>query len=320
MDAIRRHLAALGPSWTHWTALPLMAYPPWVVFGRGQLRWEWIAFFFVVPLCAFGARWSRKLYMGLLPIAIVPVVYDAMGSVKYLGMTPESVHVCDLRGYELALFGVGSGSARMTLQDFFLVHRSDLADLYFAIPYGGFIAIQIIFAIYLYTRSREGFLRYGWTFLFLNLTGFLTYHIYPSAPPWYYHQTHSCLADFTTHASPGSHLANVDRIVGVPYFASFYGRSSDVYGAVPSLHIAYPILIMIEGWPILRVAGRSLTVVFWASMTCAAVYLDHHYVIDIVMGILYTAAIYPICRVAVARFGRAPTPVAATNLAHGATV
>ena len=26
--------------------------------------------------------------------------------------------------------------------------------------------------------------RFAWTFFFLNVAGFLTYHLYPAAPPW----------------------------------------------------------------------------------------------------------------------------------------
>jgi membrane-associated phospholipid phosphatase len=314
MTDLRAHLRSLGPAWTHWTTLPLIAWPLYVVFGRGELRWEWIAFFFVVPAVAFIGPRTRTLYVGLFPIAVVPVIYDGMRVVKYLGITPERVHICDLRNGELSLFGVGSGAGRVTLQDYFLVHRSDVADLFFAIPYGTFIFVAIAFGVFLFTKSFAAIQRYGWTFLWLNVAGFLTYHIYPSAPPWYYHLTHSCLADLTAHASEGVHLANVDRIIGVSYFASFYGRSSDVFGAVPSLHVAYPALIVIEGWPFFRALGRAVSLLFWASMCCAAVYLDHHYVIDVLLGLVYTAVIYLACKGFLARLDRKRSRGAAADM------
>lgn len=38
--------------------------------------------------------------------------------------------------------------------------------------------------------------------------------------------------------------------------------------------------------------GRLLAVLFLVSMCSAAVYLDHHWIIDIVLGIGYTLAVY----------------------------
>jgi membrane-associated phospholipid phosphatase len=77
-------------------------------------------------------------------------------------------------------------------------------------------------------------------------------------------------------------------MMGLAYFTGFYGRSSDVFGAVPSLHIAYPLLMIIEGWSRRHIGLRIGLVAFYAWMCCAAVYLDHHWVVDIVLGSLYT--------------------------------
>jgi membrane-associated phospholipid phosphatase len=92
-------------------------------------------------------------------------------------------------------------------------------------------------------------------------------------------------------------LARVDRWLGVPYFAGFYGRASDVFGAVPSLHVGYPLLIVLYAWPMTGVLGRTLTLAFFASMCFAAVYLDHHWIIDVIVGILYTVVVEGCARV-----------------------
>jgi len=309
MTDLRAHLRALGPAWTHWTVLPLTLWPAFVILGRGQIRWEMFALFVVVLALAFIGPRTRRLYVGLYPLGMVAIVYDSMRDIKNWGISPATIHVCDIRESERVLFGIGSGPSRVTLQDYFLVHRSDLADLYFAIPYGTFIAVSIVFAIFLFMRSFVAIQRYSWTFLCVNLAGFATYHIYPAAPPWYYHLTHSCVADLATHASEGVHLANVDRLLGIPYFNGFYGRSSDVFGAVPSLHVAYPLLIVIEGWVLFGPIRRGLSLLFLASMCVAAVYLDHHYVIDVLLGLFYTTVVYLVCRAIFARLARfKPTP------------
>jgi hypothetical protein len=303
---LRSHLRSLGPPWTHWTVLPLIGWPLFVILGLRELRWEFIAMVPVVLVMAFYGPRLRKLYVGLYPLATVAVVYDAMRFVKNIGISPENIHVCDLREHELALFGVGSGASRMTLQDFFLVHHWDSLDVYCAVPYGTFIFVSMVFGVFLYLRSFVALQRYGWTFLCMNLAAFATYHIYPAAPPWYYHVTHSCVADMATHASEGSHLANVDRILGIPYFNSFYGRSADVFGAVPSLHVAYPLLILIEGWALFGPIRRGFAILFTVSMCFAAIYLDHHYVIDVLLGLTYAIGIRYAFRALFARLGRTP--------------
>jgi membrane-associated phospholipid phosphatase len=184
---------------------------------------------------------------------------------------------------------------KVTLQDYFLQHSSNVADLYFAIPYGTFIYVSVIFATYLYFKDYPALRRYAWTFFLMNIAAYVTYHVYPAAPPWYYH-ARGCVADLSAHANEGSHLANVDAMIGYPYFGAFYGRSADVFGAVPSLHVAYPLLIVLEGWKNFGVIGRTFAVIFWVSMMCAAVYLDHHWIIDVIIGLGYASGCYLLAR------------------------
>ncbi len=131
------------------------------------------------------------------------------------------------------------------------------------------------------------FRAFGWTFLALNVAGFATYHLYPAAPPWYV-QERGCLVDLSAHASEGPNLARVDAWLGIGWFHAFYGRSSDVFGAVPSLHVAYPLLCLLFGWRTWRAPGRVLGASFFDLMCFAAVYLAHHWVTDVVVGVVFT--------------------------------
>jgi len=74
---------------------------------------------------------------------------------------------------------------------------------------------------------------------------------------------------------------------------------------VPSLHVAYPLLIALEGfrgfaklrrarflvWPL-----RVVAALFFACMVGAAVYLDHHWIIDVVVGIGYALVAFTVFR------------------------
>ena len=134
------------------------------------------------------------------------------------------------------------------------------------------------------------------------MAGFTTYHIYPAAPPWYFH-AHGCTVDMATHASEGPNLARVDAALGFRYFAGFYGRSNDVFGAMPSLHVAYPLLIVLEGWKNFRAPLRAASVMFSATMIFAAVYLDHHWVLDVIAGLSYCLVAHLLMRFVFARLG-----------------
>jgi hypothetical protein len=290
MKRLLDHIRTLGPAWTHLTAVPPMAYTAYLVLVRGERRWEMVALFFVIAFLGFYSKRSRHLYEGLYPMWMTALLYDSMRFVKNVGLSANRVHVCDLRQHELDLFGVTSGGVRMTLQDYFYAHPSSFLDLYCAVPYGTFLYVSVLFATYLYFKDFVALKRYTWTFFLMNVVAFATYHVYPAAPPWYFH-AHGCTADLSAHAYEGTHLAAVDAMLGMHYFSSFYGRSADVFGAVPSLHVAYPLLIVLEGWTHFKAFGRGLAILFAASMIFAAVYLDHHWVIDVLLGLTYAGTL-----------------------------
>ena len=286
MKRIWRHMRGL---WPRYTLLPVAPFVIWTLFwvARGKLRWDHIAVCVIAVLTAYGGKTAKRLYFGVLPLGLVGLLYDAMRFVANVGLSESTVHVCDLRALEMSWFGITSGGVRQTLHDWAQAHATAALDVFFAVPYGIFIYAVLGFEIFLFLKNYQAALRFTWGFLFLNVLGFLTYHVYPAAPPWYYHQ-YGCIVDLHAHASPGANLLRVDRMMGLAYFTGFYGRSSDVFGAVPSLHVAYPLLMAIEGWSGRHLIGRVALVVFYLWMCTAAVYLDHHWVIDILLGTLYT--------------------------------
>ncbi|MCC6522277.1 MAG: inositol phosphorylceramide synthase [Polyangiaceae bacterium] len=295
--------------WPRYTLLPPLPFAAYflVVAGLGRVRVDHVIMVLLVPALAYGNAATKKLCVGTYPMALVGLLYDAMGPLKNLGLTPENVHNCDLRAVELALFGVGSGAERMTLQDWFLEHHSPVLDVYFAIPYGLYIFAALGFGVYLYFRDFRRLQLFAWGFFVVNVVGYVTYHLYPAAPPWYYH-AHGCVVDLTVSASEGPALARVDALTGLGYFAGLYGRSNAVFGAMPSLHAAYPTLILLAGWRVLRWPGRSLGIVFLLSMAIGAVYLDHHWVIDVLVGLGYALAAFGVVALAARRLGRVPVP------------
>jgi hypothetical protein len=220
-------------------------------------------------------------------LALTGVAYDALRFLKNIGLAPTEVHTCDLERLDARLF-LGPGG--QSWPAWFLAHGNLGWDVFFAIPYSVFVYVPIGYAFWLYRADYDRMRRYTWTFFAVNLAGFITYRLFPAAPPWYVH-TQGCLVDLTAPASPGAHLARVDAWLGVNYFTSVYAHSNQVFGAMPSLHAAYPLLIVFAGWGRNGRLGRAVTVGFWLWMCAAAVYLDHHWVADVTVGCIFGALV-----------------------------
>lgn len=263
--------------------LPLVGYPA-VVLAGGALRWELVATLVVAPLLAFGGPRTKRLFFGVYPLALIGILYDLMRLGRDVGVTPERVHLCDLRDLELSLFGIAEAGGRITPSDWLQRHASLPVDLVAAVPYGTFLYACVAFTVFAFRKDLLAMKRFGWGFFAVNVLGFATYHLLPAAPPWYY-ATHGCVVDVMARASEGPNLARVDAVLGVPYFRGMYGRSSDVFGAMPSLHVAYPLLIVLEGYALFGPWLRAASIAFFGTMCFAAVYLEHHWILDVLAGI-----------------------------------
>lgn len=89
-------------------------------------------------------------------------------------------------------------------------------------------------------------------------------------------------ADLTVAPSAAG-AARFDELLGIRYFSNFYARNPNVFGAMPSLHVAYPTVAAFFLWrqgPLLRAFG----LLFAALVAFSAIYLVHHYVLDVVAG------------------------------------
>jgi inositol phosphorylceramide synthase catalytic subunit len=257
---------------------------------RGTVRWDQVAVALFATALALGPARAKRLLRGLLPLGLVGLTYDAMRFVEHWGVSESTVHVCDLRAVEARWFGITRGGERITLHDWLQPRATPWLDLLAAAPYGAFLAVVFGYCVYLFARNFEAQQRFGWSFLAVNLLGFVTYHLYPAAPPWYFHR-YGCVVDLHAAASAGPNLTRVDAMLGITYFAGLYGRASDVFGAVPSLHVSYPTLMLAVGWRVQGRIGRALLVLFVLWMSLSAVYLDHHWVVDVVAGAAYAVVV-----------------------------
>ncbi|MBR3541621.1 MAG: phosphatase PAP2 family protein, partial [Bacteroidales bacterium] len=111
------------------------------------------------------------------------------------------------------------------------------------------------------------------------------YYVHPAAPPWYV-INHGFEADFTTPGSCAG-LARFDALTHVPFYHAFYDKNANVFAAMPSLHAAYMFIATL--YAMRYRANRWVLLIFWLitlGTWFAAVYSAHHYIVDVIAGII----------------------------------
>ncbi len=236
----------------------------------------------------------RSLLSSYLPFALVALLYR-FNPATSAGVVAARVHVCDLRAFEMRVAGISVGGHETTVHDWLQRHATRGLDVLCAIPYGTFLLAVVAFLAFASLRDVSRARQFGWGFLALNVLAFITYRVYPAAPPWYYH-ARGCVADIAARASEGPNLARVDTLLGFRYFGTMYSQSRVVFGAMPSLHCAYALLIALDGWGLFGRAMRVASVGYALLMAFAAVYLDHHWVVDVIAGDAFSVVVFAVAR------------------------
>jgi len=232
----------------------------------------------------FAGKQTRKLAVGLMPFLIFGISYDWMR--VYPNYMVNDIDIKNLYELEKSWFGIDIDGVLLIPCEYFAKYNNKIADFFAGIFYFGWVPVPIIFALYLYfTNNRNLFLRFSMAFLFINLLGFSIYYIHPAAPPWYVME----YGFEPTLNTPGNMagLSRFDELIGIPLFGSIYGRNANVFAAVPSLHSAYLVVALyyaiVKRCNILILLIISL---FLCGIWFTAVYTAHHYIIDVLLGIL----------------------------------
>lgn len=228
---------------------------------------------------------SRKLVVALLPFFIFGISYDWMNLLPNYEVNPVDVE--GLYTTEKRLFGitVAEGTV-LTPNEYFALHHCSAMDFMSGIFYLCWVPLPIIFGIWLYFKGeRRAYLHFAIVFLLVNLIGFAFYYIHPAAPPWY-------VAMHGMEAIPGTPgevagLGRFDEMTGLNIFHLLYSRNANVFAALPSLHSAYTLVALIYA---IRFKAPRLWIILLAVVTLGiwltAVYSSHHYIIDVMCGII----------------------------------
>ncbi len=146
--------------------------------------------------------------------------------------------------------------------------------------------VPMIVGFIFWQLDRGFFRQYAAGIVLLSYVTFLTYLVFPAAPPW--------LASQLGVIPPVTHITNeivghLFNYVAFPSVYRFFGIN--LTAAVPSLHAAYPLLTALfiyKKYP----KFLPLLVLYVAGVWFAVMYLGEHYLFDVVLGATYALAVY----------------------------
>lgn len=284
-----RVLAYAAPA-AYVAALTVVAVSWGLPLARDQL-FIWL----VLGIAAFSVPAWRSwggLLLEWLPFFALLVAYDRLrGAVS---ITPGDAHVLAQIDVDKALFGGHVPTVWLQERLWDPQHLRWYDYGVWSVYLTHFFAVWVTAAV-VWRVARERFRRYAATTALLTVGAFLTYWAFPAQPPWL--------------AGDESYLPHVDRIVpivwgqlGVSTAQSLYENRDfvNVTAAMPSLHAAYPLMLMLFFWSAGRWVRAGLGL-YTLAMAFTLVYGGEHFVLDILAGWAMAIAVHALVTTVSAR-------------------
>lgn len=252
-----------------------------------DLRPEHFVITVLVIITFFISRYTRKLAVALLPFVLFGISYDLMRIVPNYEVNP--IDVRQIYEAEKNLFGIATAEGTLTPNEYFQIHNSPAMDFFAGVFYLCWVPVPMMFGLWLlFANQRKTYLHFALVFLIVNLLGYIGYYIHPAAPPWYI-MKHGFEPVINTMGDIAG-LVKFQQMTGWEVFDSIYSRNANIFAAVPSLHSAYMTITFAYS---LKARCNNIVRCLFAVIMCGiwftAVYTSHHYIIDVVLGILCAA-------------------------------
>ena len=235
----------------------------------------------IVNVAFYLSGFTRRFITGLGIIIVYWIIFDSMK--VWPNYNYNEVRIQSLYNLEKSIFGFDDMGHRVTPNEFFLLHHSTFFDILCSAFYLCWVPLPLLFAFYLYSYNKNIFLRFCLAFFFTNVLGWIIYYAYPAAPPWYVAQYGMDLNITTPSNAAG--LLRFDEYFGIHLFSNLYAKGSNVFAAMPSLHSSYPMIGLYYAFkqPVRWI--RNVFGVVMVGIWFSAIYLIHHYVLDVLAGI-----------------------------------
>ncbi len=240
-----------------------------------------ILFFMFLGLCVlYGA--GRQFLIKFGPFVVLLLAYDSLRSIA--PFLNSRVNYWEMINFDK--FITGGQLPTVVLQQWWYNGSLAWFDYYFYLLYMCHFLVPVVAGLLIWKYREVDFNRYVVSFVLLSYAAFMTYVLFPAAPPWMASEL---------GLIPKIHKISTDIwwSLGVTDFPSLYRTlSPNLVAAVPSLHSAYPFLISLF---IFRGFGKrwgTLSLIYPISIWIGIVYMGEHYVFDIVVGVLYVIISY----------------------------
>src|SRR4051794_11280572 len=263
----------------------------WWVMGPPVNRLDQLIWILVIMLVATLGRGVaiHRILLDWLPLFAILWLYDyTRGWATSLGIPTHYTWTIDADKF--LFHGV---IPTQWLQAHFynpnVVHWYDEAA---GIVYLSHFVTSLALATALYIISRQRWAAFMRRFILLSIAGLTTYVLYPAAPPWLanYHGLIPNIHPITGHGLGALHLAPTKEWLQVG------AAHANYVAAVPSLHAGFSMLVALflirEGKHPWR---RTWLLAYPFAMGLAIVYCAEHYVIDVLLGWAYAAAVIVVC-------------------------
>lgn len=289
-DALPKHRTQ---PWQAAVCLFTCAYLALGVATNSVRAYHWFMLL-AIPGALLSAERGRRFFLDWSPLFAFWLVYDRLRLIQpllYSRVAVESPFEIERAAFGWLARGAVPAHAAF---EWLASHRGAAATsiewaaqiVYFSHL---FVSPLVIVALWVLGSSREryraAFVQFIRAFTVLNFSAIVVYLLLPVAPPWW------VTLNGMTH--PTAELvtqANMSTAMHGALIQGMIRNASQLFAAVPSLHGAYPVLLLLL---LPRNTNRSAftgVALYACAMWASTVVLNQHYIIDLVAGALLAIA------------------------------
>jgi hypothetical protein len=228
----------------------------------------------------FGQGWA--VLKRLVPFVGLLLVYESFrGIVPHLN---RNVHFTELINADRFLF-FGRLPTKI-LQNWLWHGQVQWYDFVFYLVYMMHFILPFALALLIWKTREKYYWRYVATFITTSFAGFITFLLYPAAPPWM--ATQKGIIEPITRIS-----SKVWFALGIHDFPSVYNKiSPNPVAAMPSLHAAYATLFFLFVYKLYGKKWAALASLYPLLIYLGTIYQGEHYFIDELAGALLAVLLF----------------------------
>lgn len=259
----------------------MTAFMVWQGIGLAPDRYA-----FVLLLGSLLVKKTRSFILDWLPFLLILISYDFLRG--FADNLSQRVHFQELIDAELAIFGYLPTAKLQQL--LYNPQNHQWYDYLSTVIYFLHFALPLTFGFILWVINKSYFRQFITGILLLSYAAWITYMAYPAAPPWL--------------AQKQGYISGVQKVMDTTSrtfptkidLPTIYHRfNPNPVAAIPSLHAAYPLLVLLYALRFFKLKGL-LFLPYVPAVWFSIVYLGEHYVIDVIIGALYAVIFYVLAK------------------------